>query len=114
MALLKVLLVVFFIVHWAACLYFYIADIERSIGNPNWITHFEIDKLPPLDQYVASAYWALTTMTTVGYGDLFPISVTELFFGLFCMILACGVFAYIIGSLSTIIDHKSALILEFK
>lgn len=35
-------------------------------------------------------------------------------FAVFCMIMACGVFAYIIGSLSTIIDHKSALIVEFK
>jgi voltage-gated potassium channel len=63
---------------------------------------------------VASAHWALTTMTTVGYGDFFPTNVTEMYFGIFCEILACGVFAYIIGSLSTIIDHKSALILEFK
>jgi hypothetical protein len=53
-------------------------------------------------------------MTTVGYGDIYPISPTEMKFGIFSEILACGVFAYIIGSLSTIIDHKSDLILEFK
>jgi len=53
-------------------------------------------------------------MTTVGYGDISPISASELWFGLLCMVMACGVFAYIIGSLSTIIDNKSALIIEFK
>jgi hypothetical protein len=53
-------------------------------------------------------------MTTVGYGDIYPTSPTEMKFGIFSEILACGVFAYIIGSLSTIIDHKSDLILEFK
>jgi hypothetical protein len=53
-------------------------------------------------------------MTTVGYGDFSPVSIAEIIFALFCMIMACGVFAFIIGSLSTIIDHKSALLLDFK
>jgi len=114
MSLLKVMLVIFYLVHWAACMFFYISDLERLYDKANWITKFEIDKLPPIDQYVASAHWALTTMTTVGYGDLYPTSVIEMKFGIFCEILACGVFAYIIGSLSTIIDHKSDLILEFR
>jgi hypothetical protein len=29
MALLKVLFVVFFLVHWTACLFFYLGDLER-------------------------------------------------------------------------------------
>ena len=53
-------------------------------------------------------------MTTVGYGDIVPCTPPELVFATFCMIGACGVFAFIIGSLSSIIDNKSALISEFK
>ena len=53
-------------------------------------------------------------MTTVGYGDITPVAPPELIFVTFCMIGACGVFAFIIGSLATIIDSKSALISEFK
>ena len=45
-------------------------------------------------QYVTSIYWAITTMITVGYGDIVPITKTERIFAMFIMILACGVFAY--------------------
>ena len=114
MSLLKVFLVVFYIVHFAACMFFFIADIERFSGSPNMIDAFKLYLLNPIDQYAYTAYWALSTMTTVGYGDLYPVSMSELLFTMCCMLMACGVFAYIIGSLSTIIDHKSALLIDFK
>ena len=99
MALFKMFIVIFYIVHWAACIFFYLADLELYEGNNTWIVVYKIIDLEPIDQYVASAHWALTTLTTVGYGDISPIGTSELLFGLICMIMACGVFAYIIGNL---------------
>jgi len=47
--------------------YFFIGDIYRYNGEKNWVTAFGLaDKLDPVNQYVAAASWALTTMTTVG------------------------------------------------
>ena len=114
MGLLKVFLVVFYIVHFVACIFYFLADIERFSGRPNMIDSFKLYLLSPIDQYVYTAYWALSTMLTVGYGDLVPVSMAEVLFTMCCMIMACGVFAYIIGSLSTIIDHKSAMLVDFK
>ena len=33
------------------------------------------------DQLVRSMYYALTTLSTVGYGDYYPVSVAEKIFG---------------------------------
>jgi hypothetical protein len=59
------------------------------------------------DRYVASLYWALTTMTTVGYGDIVPRSEGEKVYAMAAMILACGTFAYVVGSIGGIISKQS-------
>jgi hypothetical protein len=49
MALLKVFLVIFYVVHWTACLFFYIGEIESFLGQPTWVTNFNIFELEPFD-----------------------------------------------------------------
>ena len=44
-------------------------------------------------------YFALTTLSTVGYGDLAPQSNVEKIFGIIIMILGIALFSYIMGKL---------------
>ena len=71
------------------------------------------DRVTRFDLYVTAASWSFTTMTTVGYGDIYPCTPNEKIFGTFCMILACGIFAFLVGSINSIIDSHT-LIEDFK
>ena len=58
--------------------------------------------------------WSFTTITTVGYGDVYPITANEKIFGTACMIVACGIFAFIVGSIGSILDRNTTIISDFK
>lgn len=69
-----------------------------------WVTdlsNFEI--------LVKSMYYALTTLTTIGYGDMSPITISEKTMG--CVILLFGValFSHFIGFLQEILERKRQL-----
>lgn len=52
--------------------------------------------------YTACMYWTFTTITTVGYGDLTPISISERWYAIMTMICGTGLFGYLLGVLTHI------------
>lgn len=69
--------------------------------------YFELQQRPDLS-WTDAIWWALVTMTTVGYGDLFPTTNNGRFFvGIPTMIFGIGFLGYIISELA-------AFLIEFR
>jgi len=105
-----------FIAHILGCLWFYMTTIEEDNGGKEtWATDAGVSKGPVAKQYLFSVYWALTTLTTVGYGDITPVSDLEKCFAIFALLVGAISFAYMLGDIGVLlgtIDRQAALVEE--
>lgn len=53
-------------------------------------------------------YWALQTITTVGFGDISANNTDEMIFGIIWMCFGAGSYSYAVGSLSTMLSQGNS------
>lgn len=102
----KLMLLIIYVSHFFACGWIYIAQIQINNGILNtWIQNFKLSNMGWEDQYIASLYFAVYTMVTVGYGDIYPTNFIEKILCIVFMLLACCVFAYALNRFGTILQE---------
>lgn len=101
---------VVYLVHIAACIYYFIA-LVNDLGPDTWVAQKNIQDESNSVKYLYSVYWALQTLTTVGYGDIPADTNEEKIVCIFWMVFGVGFYSFTIGNLSsfiTTIDAKGA------
>lgn len=124
----KFAFIILFAAHWLGCIYFFIARIQPNAwiatnpgeGEKTWLTEYLSDVGPPvgerskLEQYITCLYWALTTMTTIGYGDIIPKTAIERVLTIICMIVGAFTFAYGLTNVCTLLFNHNKYQVEFE
>ena len=77
--------------HWIACGWLALGGAEMSRGESF--------------AYLQSLYWTLTTLTTVGYGDITPDTAEQIIFTMLAMLLGVAVYGYVIGNVASLLAN---------
>lgn len=104
----RVLALLFAFTHWAACAWYVLGARSSKFGD-TWLEwkfgDFPLSLETVHQKYTYALYFSLTTMTTVGYGDITPQNYDEVCFTLVLLGMASIVFAMLMGVLTDLIGN---------
>ena len=89
--------------HIIACFWIILINLEQE-DYATWIYTKMYQDMDNFDIYVRSLYFTVTTITTVGFGDITPQTSIEMIFAVIVMICGVGVFSYATSALSTFLS----------
>lgn len=85
-----------------------IQEMVDAFGRRSFISKYIDDEDLDYNRIVLMLYFALTTLSTVGYGDYHPVSQSEMI--MTCVVMLGGVafFSYIMGNFIEILSNYEA------
>lgn len=95
------------VTHWIACVWFMTARME-GFPEDSWVVRAGVESIDPIGQYVRSLYWTITTMTTVGYGDITPARTMEFIVAATVMLMGASLYAFLIGTVASVLSNLNA------
>lgn len=89
--------------HVSACLFYFLARIQ-GLDPSTWVYSKGLLDANNLNIYIWALYWNLTTVTTVGYGNIIPFSWIEKIYTIVVVIIGVVMYSFFIGTLSMLIS----------
>ncbi|GAB5368695.1 hypothetical protein AAMO2058_001341700 [Amorphochlora amoebiformis] len=124
-AICKFLLILLMGAHWLG-LIFWLVSIESGCSQPycSWVITYAsnahyyspvdgqcfsetCNEWPLASRYLLCLYWAITTMSTIGFGDITPKNEAEIIYTLFAMLFGTVAFAHGLTNMCSILFHHN-------
>ncbi|XP_058465594.1 potassium voltage-gated channel subfamily H member 8 isoform X2 [Malaya genurostris] len=103
------------VAHWLACIWFVIAEKERLVNDVDWDIgwiHMLAERLKiPVsnvthgEAYITSLYFTFTSLTSVGFGNVSPTTISEKIFSIIMMLIGALMHAVVFGNVTAIIQR---------
>ena len=104
------LLMILSCLHFSTCFFIFIGRNEFQ----GWILFNNLQDKSFIHTYVASLYYQMTTLTTVGYGDISATNDLEKFYGIFVLIVGTGAYSWILTNISNYIKKNNEKFIDFE
>jgi len=90
----------------SCCLLGHLLACLMPILASGFLDRYSYDGEAVSSRYITTLYWAMTTVTTVGYGDITPQNDDEKMFTMFSMIVGGAFYGYVVGNISVILASR--------
>ncbi|KAH9309858.1 hypothetical protein KI387_037769 [Taxus chinensis] len=113
----KLISTTLFSIHFAGCFFYLLASRNKLDPENTWIGSSispNFKEMSVWDRYVVAIYWSITTLSSVGYGDIHPKNTQEMIFATVYMMFNLGLTAYLLGNMTNLIVEESSRTRRFR
>ena len=103
--IIRLIIIAVIITYFIGCSWFYYCNVAVGIDDVTFVSANNLSDKTDTFQLIVSCYYALTTLSTVGYGDFYPVSDRERVLAVVIMLGGVAFFSYIMGHFIEIITN---------
>ena len=100
---LKLFMIAVFLTYFCACFWYGTVSLFDKYYTEDFISYYFSDDDSLQSRLVSCCYYILTTLTTVGYGDLLPKNNFEKCLAILIMLGGIAFFSYIMGNFNDVV-----------
>ncbi|KRX04888.1 Cyclic nucleotide-binding protein [Pseudocohnilembus persalinus] len=104
--ILNLIFLILVVAHISACGFLWITIVDKD-QSESWIISTQLQEANWDKRYLNAVYFMIITMSTIGYGDVSPVTVYEKIYGIVISLIACGIFGFAINMIGTIFQEKA-------
>lgn len=110
----RLIVIALLLTYFLGCIWYYLVEtFQDTTTSQNFIDTYKLRQKEEFDRMIICCYFVLTTLSTVGYGDISPQTNSEKIIGISLMILGIAFFSYIMGNFNDVLvnyDNKMGFI----